>query len=271
MVAGAGAFGVHSRAMIPFLSETGRRKDEFLLALRFLTRLPLGAGPPAVPGALAQAGWAFPLVGLGVGVLVAIAYAVARLLALPPLLAALAAVGAGILLTGALHEDGLADSTDGLGGGQEKAEKLAIMRDSRIGTFGVVALILSIAFRATALSMIWGRWEILAALVAAHAVGRGALPVVLALLPPARQDGLGVEAGRTEPVMAAVSAGIAILVALVALGPRLGLEALLAAAVVMALAAFYIRRQIGGQTGDVLGAIEQMGETVMLLAVVAWG
>lgn len=256
---------------MPPWNETGRYREELLLALRFLTRLPFGRAVFAEPGALARAGWAFPLVGALIGIAAWIAYAVAMALGLPPVAAALIAVGAGVLLTGALHEDGLADTADGLGGGGDVMEKLAIMRDSRSGAFGVLALIFSVSLRAAAIAFIGRRPEVLGALVAAHAVGRGALPLALAVLPSARSEGLGASAGRPTTPVAALAAAIAVALALIALGLGGGVEAVIAAAIVMALIAGLAFRQIGGHTGDILGAIEQGGETMMLLAAAAWG
>src|SRR5204863_1906899 len=106
------------------------------------------------------------------------------------------AVTAGIALTGALHEDGLADTADGFGGGRDRDDKLRIMRDSRQGSFGVVALVLSIALRAAALGTIGEPIHVTLALIAAHAASRGVLPVLMHVLTPARPDGLGASAGR---------------------------------------------------------------------------
>ena len=256
---------------IPFLSETGARAGEFWLALRFLTRLPLGPEPIVAPGSLAAAGWAFPLIGALVGLIAGIAYWIALALSLPPFAAALIAIGASVAVTGGLHEDGLADMADGFGGGRDVTEKLAIMRDSRIGSFGVLALIFSVGLRMAAIAFIAWRGPVMAALIAAHAVGRGLLPLVMNYLPPAREDGLGAEAGRPGLAVALVSAAIAAVIALFALGPRLGIEALIAVAIVTALRAAFAYRHIGGHTGDVLGALEQGGEVVMLLAAAAWG
>ncbi len=258
--------------MRPFAwSNAASRRDELLLVARFFTRVPLGAAVMApAPGALARAAWGFPLVGAGIGIVAAAAFAVARVLALPPLAAALVAVGAGVLVTGALHEDGLADTADGFGGGGDADAKLAIMRDSRSGAFGVLALVFSVGLRAAALAAIDGRWAVLGALVAAHAVGRGALPAVLRLLPPARSDGLGVAAGAPDTAGVAWSLGIAAVLALAGLGVTAGITAVVAAAAVMTLVAMLARRQIGGYTGDVLGAIEQGGEATMLLAAASW-
>jgi adenosylcobinamide-GDP ribazoletransferase len=212
----------------------------------------------------------FPLVGGGVGILGFVAYWIAAALGLPPLAAALLALAATVLATGGLHEDGLADTADGFGGGRDPAEKLAIMRDSRSGAFGALALVFSVGLRAAALAAIADAGLVLPALVAAHAVGRGALPLVMRRLPPARADGLGAEAGRPGAEVAGAAAAIAVLVAFVCLGFWLGLAAIAFSVLGMALLAMLARRQIGGYTGDVLGAIEQGGEIIMLLAASTW-
>jgi adenosylcobinamide-GDP ribazoletransferase len=254
----------------PRWDDAARWWDEFRLAAAFLTRLPLGSSAPAAEMPLAPASWAFPLVGIVVGLLGGLGYALAAWLNIPPLPAALVAVSVTISVTGGLHEDGLADTADGFFGAAERDEKLAIMRDSRTGNFGVLALILSVGLRAAALAAIGQGGRVAAALVAAHAIGRGFLPLVLRALEPARADGLGVAAGRPEATMAWLAAGLAVPIALVALDFGAGLVALLAAALVMALGARVAQRQIGGYTGDVLGALEQGGEAVVLLVAAAW-
>src|SRR5579862_1616236 len=111
-------------------------RDELIAALTFLTRLPTGRAAANAPlSRLADTSWAFPLVGLVIGAIGGIAYAIASALALPALAAALIAIAATALVTGGLHEDGLADTADGFGGGATRELKLEIMRDSRIGTF----------------------------------------------------------------------------------------------------------------------------------------
>jgi adenosylcobinamide-GDP ribazoletransferase len=250
-------------------------RDEFLAALTFLTRLPLGMVEADTPlprahPSLADASWAFPLVGLVIGAVGGIAYGVASALALPALAAALIAVASTALVTGALHEDGLADTADGFGGGATSESKLDIMRDSRIGTFGVLALIFSIGLRVVAVADIGTRWHVFAALIAAHALSRGVLPAALHWLDPARPDGLGAGAGRPEQNQVLITLAIALAIAVVAVGPRAGLSAAVVAAIVAIAIGWLARRQIGGQTGDVLGAIEQGAETAALLAAAAW-
>lgn len=251
----------------PRWDDAARWWADFRRAALFLTRLKLP--PPAAETGLAQAGWAFPLVGAAVGLASGLAYALARALHLPAAAAALIALAVGILVTGGLHEDGLADTADGFGGGEREA-KLAIMRDSRIGAYGVLALIFGVGLRAAGLAAIGSGGRVVAALIAAHAVGRGVLPLVLRALEPARADGLGAAAGRPEAWVAWSAAGIGAVIALFALDFLPGLAALVAAAAATALAAALARRQIGGYTGDVLGAIEQCGETVVILAAASW-
>src|SRR4051794_3499789 len=109
--------------------------DEFVIAAGVLTRFPLPV-EAAQPGVIAASGWAFPLVGGGIGALCALAFFIAGLLGLPLSAAALLTVATGLAVTGALHEDGLADTADGFGGGNDREHKLAIMRDSTHGTYG---------------------------------------------------------------------------------------------------------------------------------------
>ena len=249
-------------------------RDELFAALTFLTRLPLGRVPAVapLPGALpslADASWAFPVVGVVIGAIGGVAYTIASALALPPLAAALIAVASTALVTGALHEDGLADTADGFGGGATREMKLEIMRDSRIGTFGVLALIVSVGLRILAIADTGTRWHVFAAMIAAHALSRGVLPAALRLLDPARDDGLGAGAGKPEQNQVLIALAIALVIAVICIGLRAGLSAAIVAAIVAAAIGWLARHQIGGQTGDVLGAIEQGAETAALLAIAA--
>lgn len=241
---------------------------EFHLALAFLTRLPLPPLGVLPAGSLARAMRVFPLVGVVVGAIGAVAFALAHML-LPAALAGLIALTVTIAITGALHEDGLADIADGFGGGADKAAKLAIMKDSRIGTFGVVAVALALLLRAGALASLAGPSLVAGALVAAHALARAAIPAVLQALPPARTDGLGANAGRPTAADAGMAVTLALVIAAVALPVQTALAAALGAAIGALAVAILAWRQIGGQTGDVLGAVEQAAETLALLAAVA--
>ena len=242
--------------------------EEFGVATALLTRLPVGVGPPPA-GQIAAAAWAFPLVGVGIGALAALVLVAAQLLGCGDGPAALLAVIAGMLLTGALHEDGLADTADGFGGGRDREAKLAIMRDSRHGTFGVLALVCSLALRGTALAAIGEAVHAGLALVAAHAVSRALLPAAMRAMAPARADGLGAEAGRPRLAPIAVSLAIGVAIALATLGPGRGVLAIAVSAGAVAATGMLARCQIGGYTGDVLGAFQQIGEIAMLLAAAA--
>jgi adenosylcobinamide-GDP ribazoletransferase len=242
--------------------------DDFVATARFLTRLPLAGLSSAHTGLLARSMRAFPLVGVVVGLAGWAAFAVADGIGLPSMATALLALVATVLVTGALHEDGLADTADGLGGGEGRAGKLAIMRDSRSGAYGVLAVVFSVALRAAALAVLTTP-RVGAALVAAHAVSRAGLPIVMRWLEPARDDGLGASAGQPDDSAVAWCLGIAIVVALLCLGFGPGLVAIIVAAAAMAGLAGLAQRQIGGYTGDVLGFFQQIGEIVMLLAAAA--
>ena len=242
---------------------------DFALATTFLTRVPLGRGLAAEPGELARAARVMPLVGAGVGLGGGLVYAAADGLGLPPALAALLALGATVLITGALHEDGLADTADGFGGGAERARKLAIMRASDIGTYGVLAVVLSLALRAAALSALAEPGAVVLALIAAHGLARAALPPVMATLPPAREDGLAAGVGRVAAPHAWTAAGLGAALAWLTLGLGSALVVLVLAAAAAALVARLARAQIGGMTGDVLGAVEQAVECAVLLGLVA--
>ncbi|MFL5266028.1 MAG: adenosylcobinamide-GDP ribazoletransferase [Stellaceae bacterium] len=237
----------------------------FAAATAFLTRIPIDL-PPGAARHIGNAAWAFPLVGAGIGAVAALTYGFAQLLGLHSWLAALTAVTTAVVLTGALHEDGLADTADGFCGGPDREAKLAIMRDSRHGTFGVLALVLSVSLRAAALAAMGDMLHAGLALVAAHSASRAILPMAMRLLSPARVDGLGFSAGKPSAASAVVAVFIGAIVALAGLGPMLGTIAIcLAGATVFAMAGL-ASRQIGGYTGDVLGCFQQIGEIVMLLA-----
>jgi adenosylcobinamide-GDP ribazoletransferase len=238
------------------------------VATAFLTRIPVAAPGDGI-WQLADSAWAFPLVGAGIGAVAAFVFLCAQLIGLGDWPAALLAVLAGVLLTGALHEDGLADTADGFGGGGDREHKLAIMRDSRHGTYGVLAIVLSVALRAAALAQIGEAVYAGLALVAAHAASRAAMPMAMWALPPARTDGLGAEAGRPRPALALAATAIAVAIGLAALGPVHGAVALGLAGAAVFAAGMLARRQVGGCTGDILGALQQIGEIVILLAAAA--
>jgi adenosylcobinamide-GDP ribazoletransferase len=236
--------------------------------LAFCTRLPLTHGNASSGTGLARAAWTFPLIGALVGLFAAFIYWSAAGLDLLPFVSATLAIVAALLITGALHEDGLADTVDGFGG-RTRERKLEIMRDSRTGTYGVSALVLSFMLRAGALASLVEPGLVAVALIAAHAGGRATMPVLMLVLPRARQDGLSAEAGK-PPLGSVIAAAILGMLALaLCLGPATALVAALLVMAAVALMAWLSDQQIGGQTGDVLGAVEQVGETLILLVAAA--
>jgi adenosylcobinamide-GDP ribazoletransferase len=241
-----------------------RRLRELQLALGFLTRLPVGGAA----GDLAAAGWAFPLAGVAVGLIGAIVYGLAVWLGLTALLSGALAVAAGLLATGALHEDGLADCADGLGVRGGPSARLAAMRASGIGSYGTLALIFTAGLRTVALAALTEPGVVALALIAAHAGARALLPWAMHRNSWARQDGLAVAAGRPSRATAVAALAIGLVILVLAAGPIRG--AIAAVAALLGLLVLPLARQrIGGITGDVLGAVEQLAEIAILLSLVA--
>jgi adenosylcobinamide-GDP ribazoletransferase len=242
--------------------------------LRFYSRLPIGAGAQA-PLDFARMSSALPIAGAVIGATGAAALLLARLCHLPSLVCALVSVAALVLATGALHEDGLADVADGFGGGATRESKLAIMRDSRVGAYGVLALCFSVLFRVAALASIVERSAMLAAftLVFAGAVSRVAGLAPMLRLPPARVEGLGATIAppsRAKWIRAWFAAAIfGVAPWLAGAGLSQIAVAIVAAFAAAALIASLAKREIGGYTGDVLGAAQQLAEIAILAALSA--
>lgn len=241
--------------------------DDFKMAVGFLTRLPV-PHPAGAAANFARSYRLFPVVGGLIGAAIGLFCLALRHAGVPDLAAAALALGAGALLTGVLHEDGLADIADGFGGGRDVEGKLAIMRDSRIGTYGAIALLVSFATRFSALAAIPDGY-VVQSLIVAHALARAVLPALALNLPYARQDGLARSSGQPDPATVAITGGLALLIALVALSWSGGFWAAVVAAVSGFVVARLALRQIGGQTGDVLGAAEQVAETAILILLAA--
>jgi adenosylcobinamide-GDP ribazoletransferase len=239
-----------------------------LAAAGLLTRLPVaqlrrGDAPPD----LARAVWAFPLVGLAVGGLAALVYWMLARLGAPPMLAAVWTLATAALTTGALHEDGLADFADGLGGGNGSERKLEIMRDSRIGVFGALALVFSSLLRVGAIAAIASPERVLIALCVAGALGRAAIIVALMALTPARENGLAASMARVPVVSAALALVIVCVASFTLLPVHVAAILFAASAVTIACIVHLAHKHIGGYTGDVLGALEVVVECVALTAI----
>ncbi|MDG1066985.1 MAG: adenosylcobinamide-GDP ribazoletransferase [Sulfitobacter sp.] len=232
------------------------------LATVLLTRLPLPHLPQSAFAMGAQAVWAYPLVGLAVGATGAVAGQIALTLGLPVIAAAVLALAVMMLVTGAMHEDGLADVFDGFWGGFTSARRLEIMRDSQIGTYGVLALITVVALRVGAISALLHTSPM--AIIAAAALSRAMMPLLMFALPHARKDGLSQSVGRPSAAPLAICLTIGALVSLSCLAAG-GLITIAIALAVCAGVAGVAMRKIGGQTGDVLGATQQLSEAAILL------
>ncbi len=259
-------------------SQTRRlpRLEDIARMLRFYSRLPVpplpGEAEPHAPPDFARAAWALPIAGCLIAIPAVIALAAALALRLPGLAAATIAIAALVMTTGAFHEDGLADTADGFGGGATRERKLEIMKDSRIGAYGGAALVLSLVMRVALIAGISERAGALAAaaaMLAAACLSRPAGLVPLAALPPA--SGTGLSGLAKPPSQNALAAALLIaglltgafgaLGGLPPAGSVLGAFGALAAG---AAVTYLSARQIQGQTGDVAGAAQQAAEIVFL-------
>lgn len=246
-----------------------RAQLELLLtALGFFTRLPVPAWVAWSPQRLAQALAWLPLIGWLVGGLCALGYLLFALV-LPPLPAVVLSLACGVLLTGAFHEDGFADSCDGLGGGWDKAQILAIMKDSRMGSYGVIGLVLLLLTKTAALVELAqaSSSTLVCALLVAHPLSRLAAVAIAHHLPYARTDDSSKSAPLARPLTARAlvfALGCGLLPVLLLPFAQAGL--LLAGTLLITLAgARLFRRRLGGYTGDLLGATQQSVETACYL------
>jgi adenosylcobinamide-GDP ribazoletransferase len=265
------------------LSGVARSMADFLRVFRFYARLPLPVfgfepEPHGLPD-FARASWAVPLAGAVIGLVAALVGLCAYLAGLSTTLTAILSVATLVIVTGALHEDGLADCCDGLWGGATPARRLEIMKDSRIGTFGAIGLCLSLALRIFSLAELFrliGPSALL--LMAGIAAASRPLALIPALiLPPARKDGLGAQIALPAPLGLAVSVGIGLaMLAASAYATSLvpaTATTLLVLLAVMTMAVRIFDRKLGGYTGDSLGACQQLTEITFLLglsAAVQW-
>ncbi len=251
---------------------TGYRswRHDFTVAGVFLTRLPFRVTGQLKTSDLATAVWCFPLIGLVVGATSGGALMLSAELNLHPLACALIALAVAALVTGALHEDGLADLVDGFGGGDNREAKLRIMRDSHMGTYGVLALVFSVGLRAAILAGLMGPGIAAATLLAAAVLSRSFLPGIMCLLQRARGDGLAADAGRPSSIRAATALVIGVLIAWPFLGLGVGFVCLITGLLSTLVVAFIAHRQISGYTGDVLGAAQQIVEITVLVTAGAY-
>ena len=258
------ATGKHERTLIMAKNGGARiQPGDLAQAIGLLTRLPVQSG--ADRGA--RAAWGWPLAGALVGLLAALAGSIALMLGVPVELAAGLAITVQVIATGAMHEDGLADCADGFWGGHDTERRLEIMRDSRIGTFGVIAICLSVLLRWSLLATLFSTGAVFGPIVAAAALSRVPMVALMCWLDPARPGGLAASVGRPDPETLVLAAAAGLLLALLFTG-----FAALPAAAIAVLIGWGVARiamaKIKGQTGDVLGASQQLAE-LGILAVLA--
>lgn len=245
--------------MTPFRDIALALPSDLMSAFALLTRLPV----PNHRGTGAASAWAWPLVGAVLGAFAAALASAAIWLGVTPGLTAVLVLAVGALLTGGLHEDGLSDTADGLFGGWTRERRLEIMKDSRVGSYGALALVLVTLARwsaLTALLVFGGHW---AALVATGALSRAPMALIMALLPNARGEGLSHATGRPSPSAALAGLALGLGISGLLLGVTAIPMAVAALGAPLLLSAIALRR-IGGQTGDILGATQQLAEAACL-------
>lgn len=234
--------------------------SDFWRAMALLSRVPLPPVGDFRAVLIARSVWCWPLVGLVLAGLALLPAMLVDFLTGNPLVYAIFAIAAMVLLSGAMHEDGIADCADGFGGGMDRDRKLEIMRDSTVGTYAVVMLILTLGLRLvliTAAADI-GQAGILFLIMAV--ISRAAMPVVMRILPPARDNGLGKGAGRPGWLPVLIGFAIASAIVLVLGGIGAMFAVIVGVMIAILIVAMVARSQIGGQTGDVLGATQICAE-----------
>lgn len=236
----------------------------------FLTRLPVpGDGSRPLPHACRS----FPVVGAAIGLAGGLVFLAAVQIGLTSWIAAFLSLAATAGLTGALHEDGLSDALDGLWGGHTPERRLEIMRDSRIGGYGAVGLVISLGLRASALAALGDPQLVLGALVAAHSLARANMVWFMRGLTPAGKSGLAASVGRPTSQATATALALGAAIALPATTPFAS-PVVLIPTLAVGLAAGWLfmtiaKSKLGGYNGDCLGAGEQISEVVILLALVS--
>jgi len=244
-------------------------RDDLTTALAFLTRLPVRAPAHWNAGRLAHALRLSPAVGAFIGAIAGSFYWLAVSFGFSTLIAAVLGIMAAALLTGGLHEDALSDMTDGFSGGWTRDRKLEIMSDGRIGAHGALALALALLLRVGAMAQISAPDRLMAALIAAGALSRAMMYLAMAALPHARDSGLAHTTGRPDLQQAGTALGLGFVIAWLTLPFGTALTALIAAGAGGLFTALLAKRHIGGQTGDILGSVQQISELCALLILAA--
>lgn len=243
--------------------------ETFNLAVHFLTRIPTPFDINYSPERLTDANRYYPLVGAIIGTVAALAYFISEL-ALPTPLAVVVATAATALLTGGFHEDGLADTFDGISGGYDRAQSLEIMHDSRIGTFGALALIFVITLKIAALTALANTTTIITALIAAHIISRTSTVIVKATSNYARENGIAgpqdISLRPINTIIATLTALLTIIVLSLVLTPVHAAILTVGAIAGHILIRLYFQPRLKGHTGDTLGATQQITELAIYIA-----
>lgn len=247
-------------------------KEDFFAALMLLTRIPVNwqkvspSGPPDLNRCL----WIYPIIGLVVSIIGAAVYFITVWMNIPQSLSVIIALAAMIFATGAFHEDGLADVADGFGGGNSAEKKLEIMRDSRIGTYGGLALVIAVALKVTSLSVLSSE-QIIAAFISAGMISRLMIIYTLLVLNPARKDSLSSDAGKPSTNAIIVATLSALLISGLLIDPTVVIYIFITAFATTLAFCVLAHRQISGFSGDVLGAVQQLSEiTIYIFLSALW-
>lgn len=243
--------------------------SDFWRALALLSRVPVKGVEDFRAELVARSVWSWPLVGLLLAGFAMLPAMLVYSLTANILIFAIVALAGMVLLTGSMHEDGIADCADGFGGGFERARKLEIMRDSHIGTYGVVALILCFGLRLILLFAAGDAGQAAVLFLVMAITSRAAMPVVMHILPPARADGLGKGAGMPNVMMVGLAVGLGLILSLVLSGLFATMAILMGGLLAVGLVAAVAKWQIDGQTGDVLGATQIVTELFVGIAFIA--
>ena len=238
-----------------------------------LTRIPIYVGETSKDFSIAEASRFFPITGAVIGLLSVLVFWLFSWFDLPASILSLLLLLIMTLLTGALHDDGLADTFDGLGGGIDREEKLSIMRDSYVGSYGIMSLLFSFGLRWAAYAKLieLGFTFTALAVIATASASRAALPPIMYFIPVAREDGLSVRAGKPSLDRAVTSVLIGVAILFLLLGFQITVIAIGLSLLVVGFFVYFVATRIGGQTGDVLGAAQQLTAVTILLAVLIVG
>jgi adenosylcobinamide-GDP ribazoletransferase len=244
----------------------------FLLAVQFLTRLPVPTANIYTPERMAASVRYYPSVGVLIGGLCAVSFLLSDLV-FPTVIAVLTAIAFGLLMTGAFHEDGLADTFDGIGGGLSREKALLIMRDSRLGTYGTLALIIALGLKALALSALTPAL-ICIGFIFAHGVSRLSSVLVIATSTYVREEGTGKPVSEGVSTLSVIVACLPVCMVFVAASmmhpPSALVSAIGGALLGHVLMRLFFEPKLGGYTGDTLGAVQQASEIRVYLGLLAW-